>query len=508
MRVGQVFWRRGPSPTDNEYQSGVGDSVGQNVANNSPTVVGFVWTSIVGSLITAILVYVVADPLHAGMLSLLLLLLLIAIGIPAAVAMVVSAAIGISAITSLDVLYSSITTIPYAVSASWELSVLPMFILMGLILWRSGITTTLYTAARHWLGWLPGGLAVTTNMAGAMLGAASGSTMAIAYALGRISIPEMLKERYDSRLAVGSVIMAGTVGQLIPPSILAVVYAGIALVPVGPQLLAGVIPGLVLAGLYALQIVVMVSLNPSWAPRQSKQARSVPLMVKFRTLLKVWPVPFIMAVVVIGLYLGVFTATEAGAFGAFGAIVLALSNCGLKRFPSVINRAAVGTVAALGAIMFLIIAATLLNRMLALSGIPNTLSQFFETTELSRGLFVLILVVFYLALGMFMEPISIMLLTVPLLMPSVLDAGIDPMWFGVLVVFLGEIGQITPPVGLLSYVVHRITQHPSISRYEEISLGRVFAGGLIFLPAAFGLIVIITIWPEVVTWLPNSGKAS
>lgn len=465
-----------------------------------------IWTFLMGTIATCAVAVQLNNDIMVGVIALILLLLLIAVGVPAAVAMAISACIGTFAIADFGILAASLTSIPYDVSASWSLSVLPMFILMGLILWRSGVTATIYVAARQWLGWLPGGLAITTNTAGAMLGAASGSTMAIAYALGRISIPEMLKSRYDSRLATGAVLMAGTVGQLIPPSILAVVYAGIALVPVGPQLLAGVVPGVFLAILYSLQIAIIGVVKPEWAPRPDIGEDRISLGEKLKTLGKVWPVPLIMAVVILGLYLGVFTATEAGAFGAFGAILLAVVYSG-RKFPRVVGRALSDTVSSLGSIMFLIISASLLNRMLALSGIPHAVSDALQGSGVGRLQFIAILVVVYLILGMFMEPLSIMLLTVPLLMPSVVAVGIDPIWFGVLVVFMGEIGLVTPPVGLLSYVVYRIAQHRSIKVYEEISLGKVFMGGIMFLPSAFALIVIITVWPEVVTWLPNAGEA-
>ena len=202
-----------------------------------------------------------------GLLVVVLSIVLLLMGIPVGIAMLGAALLGLYTLSGMRVVRSTMESVAYDATASWSYSVIPMFILMGMILWKSGLTSTAFEAARRWLGWLPGGLAVATNFAGAVLAASSGSTIGITYALGKVSIPEMLKSGYHPQLAVGSVAAAGTLGQIIPPSLLLVVYAGAASLPVGQQLLAGVIPGLLLALAFAAMIVGHAMLRPQLAPR-------------------------------------------------------------------------------------------------------------------------------------------------------------------------------------------------------------------------------------------------
>ncbi|SEB74524.1 Tripartite ATP-independent transporter, DctM component [Paramicrobacterium humi] len=216
----------------------------------------------------ALLLTRVLDNSAAGIASLILMLVLIFLGMPVGLTMVLAGALGIYSIVGLRGMNDSLANLPYAAVASWSLSVLPMFILMGLLLWRSGITGRLFEAARVWLHWLPGGLAVTTNFAGAGLAAVSGSTAGITYAIGRLSIPEMLKSGYNTRYATGTVLMSGLAGQLIPPSILSVIYAGVAGTSVGQQLLAGIVPGVAVALIFAVQLILMATIRPSLAPAQ------------------------------------------------------------------------------------------------------------------------------------------------------------------------------------------------------------------------------------------------
>src|SRR5699024_2962474 len=241
-----------------------------------------------------------------------------------------------------------------------------MFILMGLILWRAGLTSDLYDVAKIWLSRLPGGLAVTTNVAGAGLGAASGSTMGIAYALGRIGIPEMLKEGYDKRIAVGSVMSSGTIAQLIPPSLLLVIYAGFTETPVGQQLAAGLVPGILLTLAYVAIIVFTGIIKPHMAPRGQKVV--MPLSQKLRYTLRIWPVVLIVIVIVGGMASGLFTATESGAVASLVAIALAFIRKGRSDGLQVVIYAARDTLASVGSLMFLLVCATILNRYLALSG--------------------------------------------------------------------------------------------------------------------------------------------
>lgn len=253
-----------------------------------------------------------------GGLVIVLSIVLLLVGIPVGIAMLGAALLGLYALSGGRVVTSTMEAAAYDAAESWSYSVIPMFILMGMLLWKSGLTATAFETARRWLGWMPGGLAVATNFAGAALAASSGSTIGITYALGRVSIPEMLKSGYHPQLAVGSVAAAGTLGQIIPPSPLLVVYAGAASVPVGPQLLAGVVPGLILAGSFAVMIIIRSILKPSLAPRVDMS--SVTWRMRIESLVSVIPIAIVVIVVIGGLLGGIFTATEAGVFGMLTAL--------------------------------------------------------------------------------------------------------------------------------------------------------------------------------------------
>lgn len=440
--------------------------------------------------------------LGKGSSAAVLLLSLMLLRVPIGISMAVAGTAGLWSIGGARVAWSSLGVLPFGSVSSFTLSVLPMFVLMGLVLWRSGVTERLYAAARVWIGWLPGGLAVTTNMAGAGMAATSGSTLGITYALGRIAIPEMLRSGYDRRLAVGSVMTAGTIGQLIPPSILLVIYAGIAQTPVGPQLLAGVVPGVLLTIAYCILIVALAAALPSFGSRAESAAR-VTWRDRMTAIRGAWPVPVLILIVLGGLYSGAFTATEAGAFGAAGAILVALQALGVTKGGAAVLRAAAETVVSVAAILFLLLGAAIFTRMLALSGVAREIAEPLAGSGLSRLQIVLVMVLVYFVLGMFLEPVALILLTVPILMPVVEAAGISLIWYGVFVVLMAEIAVITPPVGILAFVVHRIAQEPPVNLGKRISLTDVFAGGLIFIPVTLTVLLLLTLFPELVEFLPD-----
>lgn len=423
------------------------------------------------------------------------MLTLMALQVPVGVAMGIAGGVGILSVVGGRSLASLIGEVPFTATATSTLTVLPMFILMGLILWRAQLTSDLYQVAKMWLSRLPGGLAVTTNVAGAGLGAASGSTMGIAYALGRIGIPEMLKEGYDKRIAVGSVMSSGTIAQLIPPSLLLIIYAGFVETPVGQQLAAGILPGILLTLAYCGIIIAIGVFKPSMAPRGPKL--KVPFAQKLTKTLSVWPIIVIVLVVVGGMASGFFTATEAGAVAALVAIILAFLRKGWREGARIVTFAARDTLASVGSLMFLLICATLLNRYLALSGGAQWFSELIGGLNLNPLTFAAIVVVFYLILGMFMDPIPMMLLTVPLLLPIAEVHGFSPIWFGVFVVLLGEIAIMSPPVGVLSFVTHRIASDPDVNLGKNISLIDVYKAALIFIPGAMMIIIVVVLFPVV-----------
>lgn len=461
---------------------------------------------VAATVIAAVLMFLAAQsdlPKEAvGGILLVLMLGLMALNVPVGVAMGLTGVIGVYSLSGVRPMEGLLAEGPFAAATNFSLTVIPMFVFMGLILWRSGVTADLYTAAKHWLGWLPGGLAITTNLAGAGLGAASGSTIGITYALGRIGIPEMLKAGYDKRLATGAVMSSGTIGQLIPPSILLVLFAGFAEVPVGPQLMAGILPGLVLTLIYILIVVGAVTIKPHWAPR-SKTRQQRDWGVVWKDSIKCWPIPLIAFLIIGGMMSGWFTATEAGAVGALTAFVFAIGRLGMKQALVSGLTALKDTVASVGGILFVMIGATMLNRFLALSGT----AQLFSDAVIDAGLpllgLVAVLTLFYLILGMFMDPIAMMLLTVPILLPAATAAGISPVWFGVFVVLMGEVAILSPPVGMLAFITHKITRTRDVNLGQNITIMDVFKGALLFVPGALAVVFIMALFPELATWLPG-----
>lgn len=435
-----------------------------------------------------------------GLAGLGVMLSFMAMGMPVALSMICSGAIGLYGLVGERAVKSALEDLPFHSVATWAFSVIPMFILMGYILWRSGVTEKIFDAARAWLNWLPGGLAVATNFAGASLAAASGSTFSIAFALGRVALPEMIKTGYDRGLAAGVVVMAGTLGQLIPPSILLVIYAGITEIAVGPLLVAALAPGILTAIGYAVMIMIRASINRDLAPTADT---FYTWSERWRKLGYVWPVPLLMFIIIGGIFSGIFTATEAGAYAAGAACLIAFSFSGRRAFRQ-IARSVYETVPAVGAILLLIIGVHLMNRFVALSGLPVAMSDLIDAFGFNRLGFLLTVVLLYLVLGMFMEPLAILLLTVPVLIPTLKELGVDLMWYGVFAVMVGELAIVTPPVGILSFLVHKLINRKDVrGEAPEISLGTVFKGALWFVVIQILIVILIIFFPEIVLWLPE-----
>jgi tripartite ATP-independent transporter DctM subunit len=444
------------------------------------------------------------SPMITGGAALLLMIVLMFAKFPVAIALGLPGLLGLYALTGSAALETVMSTLPYHATAQWSLTVIPMFVMMGLLLWTSGVTSRMYVAAQHWLGWLPGGLAVGTNAAGAGLAAVSGSTIGVTYALARIGIPEMLKAGYDRRLAIGSVVVAGLGGQLIPPSIMLVIYAGIAEVPVGPQLTAGVGPGIFIALMFGLMLAGIALVSPAtggWRVPGARQQSTA--AEKLRSLLSLIPVALLLIIVIGGIFSGTLTATEAGAAGAFGALITALI---LKRHDKPLQKvvdAATATAATTGAIFLMLVGAHILSQLLAVSGIGAAFTAWVSDLGLGPVQFLLLMMVAYLIMGMFMDPLSMMLLTVPLLLPVMKLLEISPLWFGVFAVFMGEMAVLTPPVGILSYIIHSICQDRSVNMGHKITLGDVFTAVLWFMPMTIVVVVLLILFPEIATWLPE-----
>ncbi|MDP3895720.1 MAG: TRAP transporter large permease subunit [Mesorhizobium sp.] len=468
----------------------------------------------VGLLVAAAAVLAMAfgglpNELIGGMVIILSIVLLL-MGVPVGIAILGAAVVGLWSLSGARVVISTLKAVTYDGAASWSYSVIPMFILMGMILWKSGLTASAFETARRWLGWMPGGLAVATNFAGATLAASSGSTIGITYALGRVSIPEMLKSGYSPQLAVGSVAAAGTLGQIIPPSLLLVVYAGAASVPVGQQLLAGVVPGLILAAAFALLIIGMVVVKPSMAPRADMTG--ITWAMRFESLGNLFPIAVVVAIIIGGLFAGIFTATESGVFGMLAALLFGTahqlrSGSSWRQIGVTLRESIGGTLTGTASIFLLIIGVVVLTRAMALSQVPNTLATLIVDMGLGRVELLMILIVVYLVLGMFMDTLAMMLLTIPVLLAPLKAVGVDPLWFGVFIVVMAEVGLLTPPLGILSFIVHRIVSDPATNLGRRISLAMVFMGVAPFAIMSIVVLLLLIAFPGIVTWLPGASAS-
>lgn len=471
------------------------------------------WATIVVLVLTlGMIAAMLFGDLDRGLVGFLIMLVTIGfllLGVPIAISMFAASLVGLWTLGGSRMVAATFQETIYGGAASWQLSVIPLFVFMGIVMWRSGLTNGLFESARLWLGRLPGGLAVGTNFAGAGLAAASGSSIGISYALGRVAIPEMLRAGYAPGLATGVVAMAGTLGQLIPPSIMLVIYAGIAQTPVGPQLVAAIIPGLLLAVAYAVLIIVRVTINPKIAPKFDSP--DITWGSRFASLLKVLPVAAVVVVVIGGLLGGVFTATEAAAFGALVALVIGFlfgskENRSFVAYARIVWRSLLDAVVATAGIFLMLIGVTVLGRVMALTQLATELSEGIVDLGLDRISFLLILVVVFVILGLFLEPLAMMLLTVPVLIAPLAALDIDLIWFGVFIVVMAEIAVVSPPVGMLAFIVYRLAQDKDVNLGTRITMTDVFKGVTWFVVAALVVVILLIVFPELVLWLPSVGR--
>jgi C4-dicarboxylate transporter, DctM subunit len=428
------------------------------------------------------------------LVSFAFLLLLLAVQMPIGAALGIVSIAGFTYLSSFSIAIRQLGTIPYQFAANWELTAIPMFLLMGAIVNHSGIAKDLFAAARLWMARLPGGLAVAANLASAGFGAASGSSIAASAAMARLAIPEMLRFGYDKRLAAGVVASAGTLAALIPPSVMFVVYGVFAEVSIVKLLMAGILPGLLTAAVYTGMIILRCKLDPSLAPPIEASAEEQRIM-RWRETAKVWPLLLLMLGVIGGLYGGVFTPTEAGAGGAFIALLISIvqGRMGWREMYNSLKDA----VSITAQIFFIGMGAIMFTRFLSLAGIGAYLSSTVGDWAVDPLLLVLAMSAVYLILGMFLDPLGIMLITIPVFLPMFRELGLDLVWLGVLIVKYIEIGLLTPPVGFQVYVVKGVVG-------DTISLNDIFRGCFWFLACEVVIMALLIFFPSISLVLPNS----
>ncbi|GGL81044.1 TRAP transporter large permease [Wenxinia marina] len=421
------------------------------------------------------------------------MILLIMLRFHIGLAMGMVATVGIMVIQGPRAAFSILQNVPYSFAANWEFSAVPLFLLMGAVAHASGMTSSLFHAARLWLSWLPGGLAIATNIGCAGFSAAAGSSVVTSVAMGRIAVPEMLRFGYDKGLATGTVAAAGTLGVMIPPSIPMIIYAYFAEVSVGAMFLAGILPGLLTAALYCVMIMVRCTLNPALAPKVREDADP---REKWRALADVWPLPVIIFVIVGTIYAGIASATESAAFGVVAAVLIALLKRKLTR--AVLRDAIGGTIENTASIFFIILGAVLLTRFMAYSDLPEFISESVIAWGLSPLMLIIATGLIFLALGCILDPIGLMLLALPVFLPIYQAAEINMIWFGILFIKYIEIGLITPPVGMNVFILRSIL--------PQIPVGTIFRGTGWFFVTEIVVVGLLIAFPAISLVLAESAR--
>lgn len=428
------------------------------------------------------------DPLTIGLLFSAVLVMFIFSGVRVVYAAAAIGMIGMVNFIGIDAGLGLAGTIPHSKAVSYTLSVLPLFVLIGFMAFHAGITKGAFDAARAWLGWLPGGMAVATVFASAGFAAVSGASTATAAVFSRVAIPEMLKAGYDTRLAAGVVAAGGTLASLIPPSAMLVLYAIIVEQSVGKLLLAGFIPGIMSAVIYLVLIVFLCVRNP----KLGAPIKTGGWPMRFKTLPGTFPILAVIGILFSAIYFGWATPTEGGALGAFIVFVIAM----FKKMKFEQFKGALLETAKLTAMIFSIIWGILIFvRFLGYARIPDAFSTFITGLDYPPTVIIVCILLAYAVLGMFMDAIGMMLLTLPVVYPAVIALGYDPIWFGIIVVKMVEICLITPPIGLNCYIVNGVR--------PDIPLGQIFRGIFPFFIADAATIALFIAVPGIITWLPN-----
>lgn len=428
-------------------------------------------------------------PLTTGVLGLGFMLLLMCSGLPIAYAMAIAGFIGVHYLSSWPTALAISGLTPYLTTANYFFIVIPLFILMGSLCATSrGIATNLFYTVDKWMGPLPGGLAMATVGGCAAFGAVCGDTLAAVATMGKVALPEMKKYKYDDALRTGCVAAGGTLGIMIPPSIVFIFYAVIAEQSIGKLFIAGILPGILIASLMMVVIYIQARRNPALAASRTRTT----FMEKLISLRGVLDMLILFALVIGGIYGGWFTPVEAGAIGAAGALIIGL----VRRFMSRQEFAGALLDAAriCGMLLLILIGVGFLGTFLGQSHLPAVLGDYAAGLGISRWIIFFFIVLLYIVLGCIMNIIPAMLLSLPIIMPTILALGFDPIWFGVIMVLMVMIGQITPPVGVACYVTHGMA--------PEVPLSTIFRGIFPFWGCMVIVVILLAAFPQIALFLP------
>jgi C4-dicarboxylate transporter DctM subunit len=432
------------------------------------------------------------SPTLLGALGIAVMLFLMTLRVPIGVSMGVVGFFGFASLNGWDAALAMLGLVPYGTAATFTFTVLPLFVLMGHFATMAGLSEELYTTANQWFGHFRGGLAMATVVACGGFAAICGSSLATAATMGAIALPEMRRVGYNPKLATGCVAAGGTLGILIPPSVMFLIYGFLTEQSIGKLFLAGIAPGIVLVGLFVLTIAVVTWINPSLGPPVVR----TPLNERLSALRRVWAVVALFLLVIGGMYLGVFTATEAAAVGAFGAFLFAVAR--RKVTWRSLRAALVATASTTAMILAILVGAIILGYFMAITKVPMALAAFFSGLPVSATLVMICIIVTYVILGGLMDSLAMVLLTVPIFFPVIQALGYDPIWFGVMLVILVEVGLITPPIGMNVFLIAGMS--------KDVSIQGVFLGTSPFLVAMAVLLVLLMLFPDLALFIPRTMK--
>jgi C4-dicarboxylate transporter DctM subunit len=424
-----------------------------------------------------------------GWIGIGVFLILLIAGIPVGAALFLVGFLGYWAISGFDAALAAMGIMPYQNIATYSLTVIPLFIAMGHFAYHAGFATDVFDTAQKWIGPIPGGIVQATVAGAAAFGAACGSGMASCAIVSKITIPEMLRKGVNRKLAFGAVASAGTLAAMIPPSICMIIYGIITNTPIGKLLIAGIIPGIIAAIIFMITIYIMVKRDPSLVLSVVK----VSWKERFYSLRGAWGIALMALIIMGGIYTGIFTPIEAGAVGAFGAFV---SGVALKKFSwGSLKNCLIETIKTSGSILIIVAGAFLFTYFIGISRIPANASAFLTILNAPGILIIISIMVMYIILGCFMDVVPSLFLTLPIIFPTVVDLGYNPIWFGVLITHIVEVGMITPPFGMNLFIVRGII---SDSTSKE-----VIKGVTPFIIADMVTLAIYIAFPQLALFLPN-----
>jgi tripartite ATP-independent transporter DctM subunit len=428
------------------------------------------------------------SPLSVGIIGIFFLFLLLALRMQIGFSMALVGFLGFAVLSSLGSSFAIMGMEPFKIGAAYSLTVIPLFILMGQFANHSKMGFEIYQTVYRWIGFLPGGLSMATIGACGGVAAISGSSLAAAATMGMVALPEMKRFKYDNALATGCVAAGGTLGILIPPSTVMIIYGILTEQPIATLFIAGILPGLLLTGLFILTIYVVTKIKPSLGPPGPRFS----MKERIYSLKDTWSIFSLFILVIGGLYTGWFTPTEAAGVGAFGAFAITIIKKRLTWDNLKVSLAQ--TVRTTAMVFLILIGAHVFGYFLTISQIPDQLSILATEWELSKYVILAMIIFAYIIMGCFMEGLALMVLTIPIVYPLVLELGFDPIWFGVIITLVMEMSLITPPVGINVFIISGIS--------KDVPMYVIFRGIIPFWCAMLVCVILLILFPQIALWLP------